>query len=58
MRLERIESLDDLIQTLEKLKQSLHDSDVKVEIYDYRYEEYTNIDSIEFDNTTNTIKIK
>lgn len=58
MRLERIESLDDLIQTLEKLKQSLHDSDVKVEIYDYRYEEYTNIDSIELDNTTNTIKIK
>lgn len=52
-------NLEELIQILERIKLSCSQEETpRVEIFDYRYEQFTDIDSIEYDNHTNTIKIK
>jgi len=51
----KFENFDELLKVLNQI---IHDNETKIEMFDYRYEEYVPIDSIEYDATENIIYVK
>lgn len=60
----KYQTLGQLIDELTEIKESLFMENISfpdntpVELFDYRYEQYYSIDSIEYDKHSKTVKIK
>jgi hypothetical protein len=55
MKINTINLLKDLLEKFLPYKER---KSVKIQMFDYRYNEYVDIDTVEFDEETNTILIK
>ena len=54
----KYETLGQLIDELVEIRETINEENIPIELFDYRYEEYYSIDSIEYDEHSKTIKIK
>lgn len=54
----KYQTLGQLIDELTELKETINEENIPIELFDYRYEQYYSIDSIEYDEHSKTVKIK
>lgn len=54
----KYETLGQLIDELVEIRETINEENIPIELFDYRYEEYYSIDSVEYDEHSKTIKIK